>query len=316
MNFNGNIVHQSQRGAVLLAVLVISLILILLLSAAHSVMSSRLSLATMMVDLSVEKAAVHAKMQELIYLASTQRKTRAGISQGSAAANANPSIFFTGDELRADGHVYSSEINAHTIRYSIQAGSGLIPINNSRPYWLKIYLGRLGLSDFEIGRLIDRLADFADDDDFIRPLGGEGRETTKERLLQVIPPNFLLQHPSEVSNIQHWQDLLNKHPNMLSHLSIRRDSTLNVNAIPLDLLRILLPSAATKLYKNRSQEQWLINHADGKSTLAELLLVDDIYVAFGSSVRYVIEVSSKSANQKITVLIGKGSQKPFIYYIN
>ena len=206
---------NQQRGAILLSVLIISVILAILISTATTLMQSRFSIAENSQLLLREKAATYSKINELAYLVSTQRITPAGVSTGkntqALARNDDAQwlFTFTGDEIRADGVKNTEQVNGTSVNFSIQADNGLIPLNTSEQFWLKTWLSSYGLAPVEQARLADSLADYADSDDWVRP---SGAESNAYRGQANMPPNFLLQQCTELHAIQHWSDFLAQHP--------------------------------------------------------------------------------------------------------
>lgn len=318
MNFKHYLLKQQtktqlrdQRGAVLVAVLVVSIILTLLLSAAYSVMSARITLATNMLELGNDKAAVHAKMQELIYIAATQRKTRAGIGQGTPSANYDRMSLFTGDELRVDGFVYSAD-QANELQFSIQDENGLISLNTSGQFWLRRYLEKRNISLTQTNQLLDNLADYADGDFFSRASGFENPSATMFSLDYI--PNFLLQHPQELVRINPWKHDI-QHLRFDNLASISRSAAININAMPLDLLRVFWPQAAEKIKEERNNGKWLLNEIDVLRALPFSNDIQDEYLMFVPNKRFILRVKKRKHTKALILELGEENIKPVKYYI-
>lgn len=310
MSFRGITFRRTQHGAVLVAVLVISMILILLLSAAHSVMSVRLQLATDKSNMAQEKAVVHAKMQELIYLTATQRKTRAGIGQGKAEANYEAFSLFTGDELRVDGHIYS-DIDRNDLQFAIQAENGLLSLNTSGQFWLRKFLEKQGLSLIKINQLLDNLADYADDDLFSRSAGAENDQ---RKLIDnaSFAPNFLLQHPDEALRVSYWSTYLN-FSDFNEFVSTSRSARLNVNAMPERLWKHFWPDSSD-IKSKRASGRWVIDHTDFLNFVTSGVSIQDEFITFMPDRGYIINVWGADYKKSVLVRLGNGAEIPFKIY--
>lgn len=304
-------VHQ-QKGAALLAVLIIALVLVILMSVAAQTMQNRLTLASNSKQHLEASAAVQAKISELMYLLVTQRVTVAGISQGKALRtnidreNANFDISPLGDELRVDGFTYQLENGGE---FSIQNENGLIPINSSGQYWLKRWLKGYGYSVIEQANYADRLADYADPDNWRRPGGAELASYEEQGI--AAPANFLLQSCNELWKVINWPSLLKQHSDMLLQCSLGRGDTLHLNAIPLDLWQILWPNSALKVSEERKQGKWLLTDSDILALEPSLLLLGENYISPFGGRKYRLKANRHNSSQNVNIEVGIGLLIPF-----
>lgn len=311
---NSKSVHK-QKGIALLAVLAVSVTLSILIGAVTVVMQKQLSIGEDAKQLALEKAAIHAKTQELIYLLSTQRVTRAGVSKGSVE-NSSAKIdgvflsLLTGDEIRTDGHKYVEISNQTRITYSIQATNGLIPINSAEQFWLKKWLKGYGIDQFTTQKLADALADYADEDDWARPSGAETFSYKQNN--HAPPPNFLMQTCSELYSVMHWYDAIEQYELDLSECSVSRSGIINVNAIHENLIKRLLSDSGHQRAKVRETSKWIMNTHEASLAISSLTGVDDNRFTVTAKNQFIIEVSGIYSTQKVALTIGLGSIKPII----
>ncbi len=300
-----------QSGAALLAVLVVSVVLVTLLASAALIMDNRLQLAEQARQQFTDGAAAYAKTNELIYLLATQRLTVAGISQGSnqQGLQRNEDGQFiqriSGDEWRTDGFIYEEG----NIQFSIQNENGLLPVNSAFQYWLKRWLQNKGYSNTEQAFLTDRLADYADADDWHRAGGAERRDY--ERLGKRSPANFLLQQCAELYLVDRWPPVIEKHPAILGHCSLRRSPQLNINAVPLSLWQVLWPASAEKVAAARAAGDWVVHYQDAYKIEPTLLLEsEDRYSPLGGD-RFVLSVKAPGTDYRLSIERGTKNARPF-----
>jgi len=309
MNINS---LTKQRGAALLAVLVVSVVMVILLGVATTTLQSRLVLAQQSKQKLQDQAQVYAKTNQLIYLLASQRLTAAGVSKGI-----NPqgllrnkeghwALQIIGDELRSDGQLISEE---NGLSYSIQNETGLLSINSSGQYWLKRWLQKVAYSAAEQAYLGDTLADYADPDNWSRP-GGAELASYKDQLFPQ-PANFLLQGCGELWKLLRWKDVLLQQPEILTLCSLGRSDQLNLNAVPLRLWQVLWPNSAEKIASQRQQGQWLLRETDFLGMEPALLLeIDDYYSTLGGN-QFQLQISKSAALTSIRVQRGRGLVAPF-----
>ncbi|MBN7820441.1 hypothetical protein [Bowmanella yangjiangensis] len=304
-------VRDRQQGAALLAVLIVSVVLVTLLGASSVLLNSRLQIAEASKARMAADAKAYAKINQLIYLLSTQRRTVAGVSQGIATKTAQTNedgLYLqpiAGDELRTDGFLYQEQ----DIEFSIQNEDGLLPINSSFQYWLKLWLKNTGYSLSEQSYFADRLADYADGDDWQRPAGAE--KATYLLQDKMLPMNFLLQQCSELAQVSMWDALVTNHPQILAHCSLRRSPRLNINAIPISLWQKLWPGSVQRLTEARARGRWLITYQDSYLIEPALALIPEEYYSPLGGERYILSVTAKGNTQKISVEIGEKNNRPF-----
>jgi general secretion pathway protein K len=313
MNFKPNkaSVHQ-QSGAALLAVLIVAVALVLLLNVVSTTLNSRLVLAQQSKDKLLDQAAVYAKLNELVYLASTAQITVAGLSQGTVVQipiedeMGFSSISPIGDELRVDGYEYEQEDG---LVFSIQNQAGLIPVNSREQYWLKRWLAGYGLSTIKQNRFGDILADYADPDTWRRPSGAEQASYKNQQF--AAPANFLLQSCSELWKLVDWPTLLQSHPALLQQCSLARGGSVNLNAVPENLWRILWPNSADKVSAQRQLGKWLVSDNDILTIEPALLSIYDDYFSILGGKIHKLRVFKNSEIISWDIEKGSGLAQPF-----
>lgn len=313
MNLNS---IQKQRGIALLAVLAVSVTFSILIGAATVMIQRQHAIGSTAKQQFFVRAASHKKQQELIYLIATQRVTRAGISQGlnkdgQARVDGLFKDSFAHDEIRVDGNEYTAAINGVSISYSIQATSGLIPVNTSDPLWLRLWLQGYGVNNMEIRRLTDYLADYADEDQWARAAGREyyGIGDSQKHL----PTNFLLQHCSELSKVWGWKTAIAKWGIKREECSLSRQPTININAMPRQLLKILFSKDGEALFDGRNENDWLYTPDDLHTRIAKSMKIKTEYISVSGSNSYIINVGD-SSHYNTSVKIRRAKSKPFEIY--
>lgn len=300
-----------QRGAVLLAVLIVAIVLTVLVGSAARLLDTRIELALAAKSQAADIALVHGKTQELVYYAATGRRTFAGISVGSNTQgglrddDGNFLQALTGDEIREDGYIYTVD----GLQYSLQNTSGLLPINTSFPFWLERWLQANGVSYLESNALLQGIADWADENDWRRPAGAEAQLYRQNELPE--PTNYLFQHCGEVSDVLPWKQKQSLDDAFQQHCSTRRTSTLNLNSIPASLWQILFPNSAQKVLLARAQGHWITNYGAAINTEPSLQSISDQnYTLIGGS-STLISVKGTNTISLLEVEIKKGKLPPF-----
>ena len=299
---------ENQRGVALIAVLGVSVILSLLVAGATILMEKQLELAENAKAQFIEKAATYKKSQELAYFIATQRITKAGISTGKNKTGANKvdgrfTATFTGDEVRVDGFLYEGAVDGTQVSYSIQAADGLIPVNTSNDFWLKKWLASYGVVGFNASKFTDRLADYADEDTWARPAGAE------ERSYGTAPPptNFLFQKCSEIYNVIGLKDIVDERNIDLNECSLNRSASVNINAMPLSLIKKLFKSKGESIYSARVQGSWLDSSSQVQNSIGALNAVASDYVSIISKGDFIIRVTSP--RNEVTIIVKRGIRK-------
>lgn len=278
-------------------------ILVVMMGYMSSVMNQRIELAENAKKQLWHAAAAHTKFSELSYMIATQKLSPAGFNQG---------------KLRLDGFGYSQQVPVQegnnesvTLEYTLQDTSGLLPLNSSDPYWLKFWLQQQGVVGYQQASLIDQLADYADSDSWQRPAGAESSAYIKEGL--TAPANYLLQSTAELYRIPAWQSFLIQAPS-LSHFSLSRSPTINLNAMPLDLWQQLWPNSAGMVALHRSQGRWIRTDEDLLALEPSLLTIQDEYYSRYAG-RYIrVQVAVGGASKRALLVRGVGYLPPVSTY--
>jgi general secretion pathway protein K len=312
MNFERRMKSTEQSGAALLAVLIVSVVMVLLLGVASTTLQSRLILAQQSKQKLQDLAIVHAKKHQLIYLLATQRLTVAGVSQG-----VNPqgllknkegywALSVIGDELRTDGELMIEDTG---LKYSIQNLSGLLSVNSRSQYWLKRWLQKKEYSVIQQAKLGDTLADYADPDNWRRPVGAE--LVSYKDLPFSQPANYLLQSCSEMWKVKFWDEILIQHPDFMEFCSISRNDQFNLNSVPLGLWQLFWPQSVKKIITQRLDGKWLQNSSDLLSLEPALLIdIDDYYAILGGN-QFQLNVSKGAVAERFHLKQGSYTLKPF-----
>jgi general secretion pathway protein K len=302
---------RGPKGAALLAVLIVAVVMVVLLGVASKMLEGRLSLAEDSQAYLQGQARLYAKANELVYLFATERQTAAGLSQGlSTASPVNFDVLRSaslpyGDELRTDGYIYTDE---QGMTFFIQNQEGLLPINSSSAYWLKKWLKSQDYSRVKQSQFADTLADYADADKIRRAAGGEKLSYQGE----TGPRDFLLQSCSELWLVTGWDALLNSHTNLLEQCSLRRGARLNLNAVPLSLWQVLWPNTAEKLKTQRQQGHWFRSERDILALEPSLLTVPEDYYSYLGGAGFRLHLLQDGAALKMHIQTGRGANPAFV----
>ncbi|MBC3764935.1 type II secretion system protein GspK [Neptunicella marina] len=305
---------NQPKGAALLVVLIIAIIMTILMSVASVAMSKRLALAFEAQNIFDEKVKIENKLSELSYLLATQRITVAGVSQGTNVNGTkvdDDGLFLVdiiGDELRTDGFMYTE----NGISFSIQNESGLIPFNTSDNYWIKKLLTAYKEDNFSQIRLTNSLIDYADADNWRQPSGAEKKEY--EKLSFPEPPNFLLQKCQELYAVLNWPRLLNSHPDITNFCSLRRTAMINLNAVPLKLWQILWPQSQQKISQLRNTNKWFTTLSDATFAEPSFNSEVDTYLSVLGGYWYQLRFETKNQIYKLRIKIGNDTAKPVTVY--
>lgn len=312
--------YRRQTGAVLLTVLVVMTMIILLVATASTIMNSRLNMAYDAKRLIEKKAIVHEKMNEIIYLASTQRFTVAGLSTGKnierlSQLNGQWLYSQTNDELRVDGFTNKEQVSIagreeSTLFYALQSGNGLIPVNTSSSFWLEKWLTSHDIGTSQRRKYIDTLHDYIDSDSSTRPMGAEYMDYPQNTPM-ALPTNYYMQDCSELSLLQNWDELTKKEPSILQECSTEYGSSLNINAIPERLLVKLWPEKAEQIMRKRTNGEWFLNIEGISLILNDVYPQDELLYRFATNRSLLVAVSFEGYTRTARVEFGQGLQKPF-----
>ncbi len=310
MSFDSAKGRHQQNGVVLLSVLILLLVLTILVSSFSTFMERKLDTAVQSSQKLRELANVKAQQSELLYLLATSRVSPAGLSM--ARVNQFPTehqasqFTFTlfGNEIRTDGHYYLNSVTQ--VRYSIQNARGLIGINSATQYWLDKFLQGLNINPISRRQLLDEIVDYADEDNWTKPYG-------RERSQDYFPENYLLQDCSELNRMPAWRANMTILEQLKSLCFPSRISSINVNAIPLDLWAVFWPESVSKLRQMRNDGRWFLSVSDAVAVEPSLLSVQEELLAVIGNQDYVINVNSEMADSKLHVTVGRGSAPPIIF---
>ena len=310
--------HEKQEGAVLLTVLVVMTMMIVLIATASSIMNSRIEVAYDAKQLIEKKAAVHGKLNELIYLASTQRFTSAGMSTGKnkerlVQIDGQWRYRITNDELRIDGFEYSEEQkdkSQKALTYSLQSGNGLIPLNTSSEFWLERWLEAYGIQSSQRQKYIDTLHDYIDADSIARAMGAESDDYVNISTIN-LPTNYFIQDCAELTLMLHWDELLQNNESMVQECSTEYVSSLNINAIPPALLKKLWPSKAEQIVRRRAAGEWFTNIDDLALIVNDLDLTNELLYRFASNSSLIITVEQEGYSVTTKAVFGVGLEQPY-----
>jgi general secretion pathway protein K len=312
------VVHIHQKGAALLAVLVVAVIMVVLMGVASTMLQSRLSLAQAAKQKFQDTVQVYALQNELIYLLATQRITAAGVSQGIDPKGflKNKEDYWVlpiiGDEIRADGYVIKDDSG---LTYSIQNESGLISINSAGQYWLNTWLKSKGVNSRARAIYEDGLADYADADNLRRPAGAERGDYLKKAVNEdhanSLPANFLLQSCNELWSIAGWDVLLTQSPSFISYCSLSRGVSINMNAVPLSLWQSLWPNSAARVAKLREQDNWFLSGSTILAVEPSLLNIPDDYYTYLGGDTFRIRVQINHVITDIRLKRGRSRVNPY-----
>jgi general secretion pathway protein K len=307
-----------QKGAALLAVLVVAVIMVVLMGVASTMLESRLVMAQDSKQRFQDLALVYAKQNELIYLLATQRVTAAGVSKGHNAKGSLKGIEdnwlfpIIGDEIRADGYV-NKETSGLT--YSIQNQDGLIPINSAGQYWLNVWLKAKGENSRARAKYSDSLADYQDPDDLRRAAGAEkgdySKSTTPEAKSSFQPANFLLQNCNELWEISGWDTLLIEFPSFISYCGLRRGIDINLNVVPISLWQLLWPNSVEQVTELRQQNKWFLSDSSILAAEPSFQNLTDDYYSYLGGVSFRIKVQLKHIHADVRLDRGRGRVHPY-----
>ena len=305
----------SQTGAALVAVIVVLLILTSLLVAATRIIETRLDLAAQAKASFEEEVNIVSHVNNIAYLVATQRSTRVGISRGTSEKGAMRSGVdwmhqVIGDEIRVDG--FEEKINRTSqVTFSLQDEQGLIPVNTSNNFWKERWLDAFNINGIDKRRLLDSLIDYSDADDRKQPAGAEQAEYESNDLPP--PTNYLLQTCTELNNVIYWRTLLENYPEMLGQCSLSRRPSVNINAVPEELLRLLWPNDAESVISARNNQRWFANQYSAAVSIREIGTFQDDFVNFNSGSRFILTYKITGKIEKRYMLTrGEGILPPVV----
>ena len=313
MNFSAN---QQQSGFILMTVLVVSTLMISLGGAIIYIINNQLNLAERSAIAFQHQLAADNKVNELIYLFSTQRVTVGGISRTTPSAQASnfsdePISYFAleGDEIRTDGKKYQYQQGEVSLEYWIQGTRGLIPINTRSHFWLEYFLTNKRISRYSINRFSDLIIDYADADQSRQPLGAESQRYGENQFF----PNFLLQHCSELDKIATQFDLPSPTLEVSKFCNLERKSGLNFNSVPISLMEILWPDISEQVAQDRDNGIWIHDLNQLNKYSNTFLGIPDIFLNTTGNNQFIISVNSPHYSNQYLVELGKHKTAPFSF---
>lgn len=242
--------RPAQRGFALLLVLWTVLIIMLLGVAFDDYVARRVENARLIRERLQDKLDAYSTQQTVLFLLSTQRFTRAGVTTLEDTGGEGPErtagtlrIDPVGGEIALDGTVYRG---IGRISFALQDEAGLVPLNSDAAEDVRWLLDSERTAEGEADILIDSLADYRDANTLKRLNGGETAEYAAAGLPP--PPNYHLRTAAEVTRVLNWAGWLAEHPAIRLHdwFSASRLSTFNPNVMPEALLARLPGMNATK----------------------------------------------------------------------
>ena len=310
--------QRRQGGAILLTVLIVMTMMILLIATASSIMSNRIILAYEAKEQLYKKALVQSKINELTYLATTQRFTAAGLSTGQnrdrlVQIDGQWRFSTTGDELRIDGFEYTETVNEKEkaqLSFFLQSENGLIPLNTSSEFWLTRWLEGYNVDESQRQKYIDTLHDYIDADLIPRAAGVE-RDGYQHITTIDLPTNFFIQDCAELSLMPYWDELAVEYPSLLQECSTEYLSSLNINAVPAALLKRLWPDKAGQILIKRSSGNWFNSIEDLSLIVNDLDLSNELLYRFAANSSLIITVRFDGYTETRSVDFGVGLEKPF-----
>lgn len=310
--------QRHQSGAILLTVLIVMTMMILLIATASSIMSNRITLAYEAKEQLYKKALVQSKINELTYLATTQRFTSAGLSTGQnrdrlVQIDGQWRFPTTGDEIRIDGFEYTEAVNKKEkaqLSYFLQSENGLIPLNTSSDFWLTRWLEGYNIDESQRQKYIDTLHDYIDADLIPRAAGAE-RDGYQHITTIDLPTNFFIQDCAELSLMPYWGELAVEHSSLLQECSTEYQSSLNINAVPPALLRRLWPDKAEQILIKRSSGNWFSSIEDLSLIVNDLDLSNELLYRFAANNSLIITVKFEGYTETRSIDFGVGLEKPF-----
>lgn len=156
-----------------------------------------------------------------------------------------------------------------------------------------------GLTEMEAETLVDRLLDWADEDDFVRLKGAERKHYTDEGF-QGRPYNRPLRSAGEVALVAGWERLVEVRPDWRDWITFHGSGRLDVNEAPAQLLAAFTGASLTNA-------EFLVRHRAGLDGLVHT--EDDEPVATVEEALAMLGVSSEEAAALTPLLTVQGATK-------
>ena len=234
----------AQQGFVLVAVLAL-LVVLSLLAASVAVASQRAVAETRLAQEAFQgELDMFSTRDTLLFMAASQRMTLGGLTVDQSAGSGDSpvedfeglEVMPVGNEIRLDGLPYAGVGNA---LFSLQDGRGLLNPSWVGPILRNAMYYSLGVPAERWAELDAKRLDYQDPDSLRRLGGAEDREYQAAGLPP--PANLPLASPLEYRRILGWNDLLADidDATVASMLTTERNSVLNVNTAPAEVLALL-----------------------------------------------------------------------------
>ena len=245
MNDRGN-----AKGFVLVATLWALAAIALLAAYISNIVTADIERAT------EEKRSFEAELEgrstetTVIYLLATGRMNHRSLileeeqRLSDSRGDQSPSLFSETGELQITGVTYAGLGRA---RFSVQDEGGLIPVNMPQFPPLAAVLGHIGIAEENVVRIVARLGDYIDTDDFSR---ADGAERDEYRLRGKAPPlNWIMSSPMELAEVIDIEDLIapDQWSELWPLLSVRPLTRYNFNTMHPKVLAALLDLDAHEL---------------------------------------------------------------------
>lgn len=292
--------------------------MIVLIATASAIMSNRITLAHEAKAQLYKKALAKSKINELTYLAATQRFTVAGLSTGQntdklVRADGQWAFSTTGDELRIDGFEYVEQVNENdnlNLSFALQSQNGLIPINTASNFWLTKWLEGYNIKKSQRQKYIDTIHDYIDADFLPRAAGAE-RDAYRHITTMNLPTNYFIQDCAELGLMPHWDELIEEYQSLLEECSTEILSSLNINAVPPKLLKKLWPYKAEQILLKRTANDWFSSIDELGLLINDVDLDDELFYRFAANNSLIITVKAEGYEETRSITIGEGLEKPF-----
>ncbi len=232
-------IRPRQQGFILAATLWVLAIMFIVVGIFHTYVQQKLQLGMQAKASLQQRLDRHSSEQTLLYLLSSSRMTRSGMTfaqQPEEEFTTSEGYLITdavGDELAVDGTAYQG---LGDTRFAVQDLAGLIALNVTKPLDLAAIIDKYEPSPAVRAQLISRLQDYMDANDRLSLSGAEAADY--QRLKLPLPTNDYLRSETELFRVMGWQGWLNQHPKVdwQAWFSVRKDSVMNLNAMPKTLL--------------------------------------------------------------------------------
>jgi len=235
-----------DHGFVLVIVLTLLVVLVLLAAAVATSAERTIRAAQADGDRFQAELDMDSTRETVLFMLSTQRKTLAGLTvrlEDAAAALTmidddveGFAVLPIGNEIRLDGTLYQG---LGVARFALQDDRGLLSLNWAPPLRRIAFYESLGVPQNRWGALEAKRLDYQDADDLHRLNGAEKEHYLRAGLSP--PSNRTLATPLELRRIMDFGPLLAgmDDARLLSMLTIARNSSINLNTAPVDVLMLL-----------------------------------------------------------------------------